>query len=82
MLIVDNCADVSLALRDWTKDNLCLFDVVAVPGACDGCDLEGEGHGYGILASFVNRNESWCHYLSAWHALRILLNLHLMGAYP
>ena len=52
MLIVDNCAEISLALSDWTKDNFCLFDVVAVASSYDGCDVEGEGCGDGMLASF------------------------------
>ena len=51
MFIVANCADSSLVLRDWTKDNFCLFDEVAVAGACSGHTVEGEGHSEGILES-------------------------------
>ena len=51
MFIGDDCANVSLVLRDWTKDNLCAFDEVAVSGACNGHDVAGGGFCEGMLAS-------------------------------
>ena len=43
MLRVDSCAEISLAFSDCTKDNLCLFDILNLAGACNGHVVEGKG---------------------------------------